>query len=203
MHSLPEASGSRERQHAPPALHYCTMPLPSLQLKKRTCLLQSTDRATMWLRETKLLASVGWKWGCQPFSCRCWQNVMHCRTEIYATCLWQESIPAIAFGSGTASISAADVGKMWCTAEKRFMHIYATCLFKESVFLWKSKLPLYQKLEVPESCSTLHHLIMVASCLQKIELWYPSFELQTIDCDLGCFIQRLLQVNEELSRLSF
>ena len=90
IHSLPEASGSRER-HAPPAVHYCTMPLPSLQLKKRTCLLQSTDRATMWLRETKLLAS---------FSCRCWQNVMHRWKEIYATCLWQESIPAIAFGSG-------------------------------------------------------------------------------------------------------
>ena len=60
------------------------------------------------------------------------------------------------------------------------MHIYATCLFKESVFLRKSKLPLYQKLEVPESCSTLHHLIMVASCLQKIELWYPSFGLQLL-----------------------
>ena len=69
---------------------------------------------------------------------------------------------------------------MWCTAEKRFMHIYATCLFKESVFLWKSNLPLYQKLEVPESCSTLHQLIMVASCLQKIELWYPSFGLQVL-----------------------
>ena len=61
----------------------------------------------------------------------------------------------------------------------------------------------YQKLEVPESCSMLHQLIMVASCLQEIELWYPSFESQTIDCDLGCFIQRLLQVNEELSRLTF
>ena len=84
-----------------------------------------------------------------------------------------------------ASLSAEDVGKMWCTAEKRL--IYAICLFKESMFLWKSNLALYQKLEVPESCSTLHKLIMVASCLQKIELWYPSFRLQTIDCDLGLF----------------
>ena len=83
------------------------------------------------------------------------------------------------------------------------MHIYATCLFKEFVFLWKSKLPLYQKLEVPESCSTLHHLIVVASCLQKKGLWYPSFGLQAIDCDLRCFIQRLLQVHEELPRLRF
>ena len=71
------------------------------------------------------------------------------------------------------------------------------------MFLWKSNLALYEKLEVPESCSTLHQLIMVASCLQKIELGYPSFGLETIDCDLGCFVQRLLQVNEELPRLSF
>ena len=48
------------------------------------------------------------------------------------------------------------------------------------MFLWKSNLPLYQKLEVPESCSTLHHLIMVASCLQEIDLWYPSFGLQVL-----------------------
>ena len=83
------------------------------------------------------------------------------------------------------------------------MHIYATCLFKESVFLRKSKLPLHQKLEVPESCSTLHHLIMVTSCLQKIELWYPSFGLQLLIVISACFVQRLLQVNEELPRLSF
>ena len=43
----------------------------------------------------------------------------------------------------------------------------------------------YKKLEVPESCSRLHQLhIMVASCWQKIELWYPRFGLQDIDCDL-------------------
>ena len=47
----------------------------------------------------KLLASVGWKQGCQPFSCPCSQNVTHCRKEIYATCLSKESIPAIPFGN--------------------------------------------------------------------------------------------------------
>ena len=65
----------------------------------------------------------------------------------------------------------------------------------------------YQRLEVPESGSTLHQLCImvasVASCLQKIELWYPSFGLQAIDCDLGCLMYASLQVNEELSRLSF
>ena len=55
-------------------------------------LLQYSDCAlscAMWLLQTvesELLASVGWKRGCQPFSCPCLQNVMHCRMEIYETC---------------------------------------------------------------------------------------------------------------------
>ena len=55
------------------------------------------------IAEIELWSSVGSQRGCQPFSCRCWQNVTQCRKEIYAI-----------------------------------------CLFKESMFLWKSKLPLYQ-----------------------------------------------------------
>ena len=116
LHSLPEAWGPWEPQYAPPVLHYaCIMPIPSLQLKKRdlshaekqgvwsrSCglqeLLRYTDCAPMWLLQTKFLASVGWKRGCQPFSCRCSQNVTHCRKEIYATCLSKESIPAIPLG---------------------------------------------------------------------------------------------------------
>ena len=42
----------------------------------------------------KLLATVGWKWGCQPFSCRCSLNVTHCGKEISLTRLSKESIPA-------------------------------------------------------------------------------------------------------------
>ena len=49
--------------------------------------------------EIELLATVGWKCGCQPFSCRCTQNVTHCRKEICWTCLFKESIPAIPFGN--------------------------------------------------------------------------------------------------------
>ena len=29
---------------------------------------------------------MGWKWGCQLFSCPCSQNVTHCRKEICSTC---------------------------------------------------------------------------------------------------------------------
>ena len=41
------------------------------------------------------LASVGWKWGCQPFSCPCSLNVMHFRKEICLTCLSKESMPFV------------------------------------------------------------------------------------------------------------
>ena len=47
------------------------------------------------LVEIELLATVGWKWGCQPFSCRCSLNVAHCPKEIYATCLSKESMPFV------------------------------------------------------------------------------------------------------------
>ena len=48
------------------------------------------------LVEIELLATVGWKWGCQPVSCRCSLNVIHCRKESCPTCLFQ--VPAIPFG---------------------------------------------------------------------------------------------------------
>ena len=49
--------------------------------------------------EIELLSTVGWKWGCQPFSCPRSQNVTHCRKEICWTCLFKESIPAIPSGN--------------------------------------------------------------------------------------------------------
>ena len=38
---------------------------------------------------------MGRKWGCQPFSCRCSQNVTHCRKEICSPCLSKESMPFV------------------------------------------------------------------------------------------------------------
>ena len=125
IHSLLEA-GSWEQQHASPPLHCgCIMPIPSLQLQEKTCLMQRSrglvtelwsprivtmqwlcsqlcyvTAANQWtVVEIELLATVGWKWGCQPFSCRCSQNVTHCRKEICSTCLFKESIRATPFGN--------------------------------------------------------------------------------------------------------
>ena len=36
---------------------------------------------------------MGWKWGCQPFSCPCSENVIHCPKEICSKCLSKESMP--------------------------------------------------------------------------------------------------------------
>ena len=53
--------------------------------------------------EIELLATVGWKCGCQPFSWPCSKHVTHCRTEICSTRLFKESIPAIPFWEFQAS----------------------------------------------------------------------------------------------------
>ena len=118
-HPLP----SWEPQYVPPALHFgCIMPIPSLQLQKedlsyaekkrvwsRSCGLQELfeihllcsqlwheTAANQWtVVEIELLATVGWKCGCQPFSCPRSQNKTYCRKEICSTCLFKESIPAI------------------------------------------------------------------------------------------------------------
>ena len=47
----------------------------------------------MWLKQTKLLASLRWKRWCQPFSCRSSQKLTHCRKVICLTCLSKESMP--------------------------------------------------------------------------------------------------------------
>ena len=72
-------------------------------------LLQYSDcvlSRAMWLLQTNeqllrlsFLATVGWKCGCQPFSCLCLKNVTHSRKEICATRLFKESILASTFGN--------------------------------------------------------------------------------------------------------
>ena len=59
--------------------------------------------ANLWtLVEIELLATVGWKWGCQPFSRPCSENAMRRRTEICSTCLSKESTPPIPFGNSNS-----------------------------------------------------------------------------------------------------
>ena len=59
----------------------------------RSQLWHVTDANQWTVVEIEFLAKVGWKRGCQPFSCPCSQNVMHCRKRFCSTCLLQESMP--------------------------------------------------------------------------------------------------------------
>ena len=54
--------------------------------------------ANQWtVVEIELLATVGWKCGCQPSSCPRSLNETHCPQEICSTCMFSESIPAFPF----------------------------------------------------------------------------------------------------------
>ena len=63
------------------------------------------------LFEIELLATVGWKWGCQPFSCRCSQNVTNCNRRFVGHASFQESLPAIHFGYSKHSLPSLQLQK--------------------------------------------------------------------------------------------
>ena len=68
----------------------------------------------------KLLAFVGWKRGCQPFSCPRSQSVTHCRKEIFHTCLSKESMPFVKSKSPLQPcIMVASFPSLRCSCEKR------------------------------------------------------------------------------------
>ena len=182
--------------------------LPSLQLQKKTSLMH---RSTGWVTELwsprfvtiqwlcsqlcyqtaanqwtvvkiELLATVGWKWGCQPFSCPCSQNVTHCRKEICSTCLFKTSIPAVPFWNSKHPVST----------RSRFLR--ATVPSTSSALCLHHAHPFIAATEKYESHA------------EKQRNWSRSCGhqdlLQWSDCALSCGM-RLLQNNEHLSRLSF
>ena len=186
IHSLPEAWGCWEPQFVPPALHYgCIMPIPSSQLQQknqshaekqrvlsRSCglqdLLQYTYCAPMWL-PTKLLATVGWKRGCQPFCCRCSQNVTHYRKEICSTCLSKESISGNPFWNFKHPLPA----------RSRFLR--ATVRFTSSG-LW-----LYHAHPFVAAAERNHVPCRAAEGLVA-ELWSPRFVSRQWWCSHFCYV---------------
>ena len=208
IHSLPER-GSWERQNAPPSSHYgCIMPIPSLQLQKRnvsnvkkpsvlsrsyvfkicynavivlSVVLWDCCKPTNTFRDWAFSNS-GLEVACQPFSCRCSQNVTHCNRRFVGHVSFQESIPAIPFG----------YSKHPLPARKRFLRaaVSSTCFA-----LWLHPAHPF----VAAAGKTL-------SDAEKQRVWSRSCGsqdlLQCSDCALSRAIW-LLQTNEQLLRLSF
>ena len=153
--SLPEAWGSWEPQHAPPALRYgCIMPIPSLQLQKKPVICREAEGfghgvvVSRICYNTVIVLSV--------VLCDCCKPTNNCLDWAFSN----SELDVLA-----ASLSAADVHKMWRTVEKRFVpHVCLRNPFP--LFLVGiPSIPPCQKREVPESRSMLHRLcVTAASC---------------------------------------
>ena len=131
--------------------------------------------------EIELLATVGCKWGCRPFSCRCSQNVTDWQKEICSTSLSKESLPAIHFRDSNPArrrfLRAAK--RFTCFAWLHPSHPFVAATGNNTCFIQTNK--------------AFGHAVVVS------KIWY---KLQYCDCALSCAM-RLLQTNEHLSRLSF
>ena len=135
--------------------------------------------------EIELLATVGWKWGCQPFSCRCSQNVTHCRKQICSTCLFKTSIPAVPFSNSKHPVST----------RSRFLR--ATVRSTSSALCLHHAHPFIAATEKYVSHAEKQRVWSRSCGHQDLLQW-----LQWSVCALSCGM-RLLQTNEHLSRLSF
>ena len=62
-------------------------------LCSQLCYVTAANQRT--IVEIEPLATVGWKRGCQPFSCPCTLCGMHCRKRFCSTCLFQEFRPFV------------------------------------------------------------------------------------------------------------
>ena len=161
FHSLPVAWGSWEPQHAPPVLDYgCFMPIPSLQLQKKSCLMQRSGGfghgvvvskicynllIVLLCDCCKLLAFVGWKRGCQPFS-----------------------LPTFA--------------KAWRTAERRFfIHV---CLKESMAFCWNLSLHSNPALWLHHSHPCVAAAKKDLSHAKKQRVWSRSCGVQDLDMRL-------------------
>ena len=135
-------------------------------LCSQSCYLTAANQWT--IVEIELLATVGWKWGCRPFSCRCSQNVTHWHKEICSTSLSKESIPTIPFGNLNHPLPA----------RSRFLRaaVRSTC------FAWLH--PAHPFVAATEkecvSCREAERLVM--------ELWPPRFVTMQWLCSQLCYV---------------
>ena len=178
IQSLPEASGSRAAVRST-ALHYSwIMPSPSLQLQKKTCLTQRSRgfghesvvskiccnavivpsvvlcaAANPWtILEIELLPTVGWKWGCQPFSCPCSQNVTLCRKRN----------PFLPLLFGFPSIHSLPKASGYRERQQAPPALHYAC-----IMLAQDPMPLSKILDLPLMQKSIIGLVT--------ELWFPRF----------------------------
>ena len=144
------------------------------------CLIYATAASQRRIVEIELLAFVGWKWGCQPFSCPCSKHVIHCPKEICSTCLSKESMP---FVKSKPPLPTRSLRSLRAVARSTSSALW---LHHAHPFVASAEWSL---------CHAEKQRVWSRSCgLQDL--------LQCSDCALSCAMW-LLQTNEQLLRLSF
>ena len=166
----------------------------------KNCYSIYTDCALMWLLQTKLLASVVWKRGCQPFSWPHSQNGTHCRKEICSTCLFKESIPAFPFWKFQASTPCQKLEVLESGSTFRHLFIMAascpslrcscrnkpvSCREAEGlvVELFSPRFDIHTvivlSVVVPnDCCKPMNNCWDWAFSNSGLEVWLPAFQLQ-------------------------
>ena len=137
--------------------------------------------------EIELLATLGWKWGCQPFSCRCLQNVMHFRMEICPTCLLRNPFLPIHFLNSKHPLPTRSRFLRAAVRSTRFAlclhyaHPFVAAAEKRPVSCREAEC-LVTELWSPRSV-TMHWLCSYVTAanwafsLCGLEVWLPAFQL--------------------------
>ena len=199
LHSLPEAWGPWERQHAPPALQHA-------------CIMHAKDR---------IVVSKLWITGCWLRACDCFKSTKNCRDwafsnsglevgpafelpmftkcdalkELCSTCLSKESIP---FVKSRPPLPARSLRSLRAAVRSTSS---ALCLY----YACKRSHPFVEDsgfVSHAEKQSVWSRSCRLQDLLRTIQWLCPRFGLTDIDCALTCDMW-LLQTGEQLLRLSF
>ena len=129
---------------------------------------------------------MGWKCGCQPFSCRCSQNATHCRKDICGTCLFQESSSAIPFGNSQHPILSRSLRSLRA----------ATCYTSSALWLYHAHpfVAAAEKAWPMQRSRGFGHGVVVS------KICYNAVIVLSADVSDCC---KPWQTNEQASRLSF
>ena len=150
LFGIPSIHSPWEPQHAPPTPHFCIIPkfvvaeenlshAEKQRVWSQSCgvqkVLQCTDCAPLWPLQTKILASAGWKGGCEHFSYRCSHHV--------TTCLFQDPFPPFRFGIP----SIHSLPEAWCSWEPQYAPpiLHYACIMPIASLQLQKKASLMQR----------------------------------------------------------
>ena len=124
-----------------------------------------------------LLASVGWKRGCQPFSCPWSENVTYCRKEICSTYLFKASIAAIPLANAKHQFPTRSLRSLRAAVRSTSS---ALCLY----YACKRSHPFVEDsgfVSYAEKHRFGHGVVVSKVCYRILECVFSPFSMSTIE----------------------